>query len=79
MEFFRTGKILKSWNSAVLTLIPKSEHVDTVVDYGPIACCNTIYNVVSKMLTNKLKKILPQIISPNQSAFMAGIIIVQIS
>lgn len=72
MEFFRAGKPLKVWNTTVLTLIPKSDHVDTVGDYMPIACCNTIYKIVSKMLSNRLKLVLPEIISPNQSAFIAG-------
>ncbi|KAM3199872.1 hypothetical protein P3L10_032232 [Capsicum annuum] len=38
MEFFRTGKILKAWNTTVLTIIPKHEHANTVEDYRPIAC-----------------------------------------
>lgn len=29
-----------------------------------------IYKIVAKVLANKLKKILPQIISPNQSSFI---------
>lgn len=77
MEFFKSGKILKAWNSTVLTLVPKSDHADTITNYRPITCCNTIYKVVSKMLTNRLKQILPEIISPNQSAFVAGRTIVQ--
>ncbi|XP_019263741.1 PREDICTED: uncharacterized protein LOC109241454 [Nicotiana attenuata] len=77
MEFFKIGKLLKAWNSTVLTLVPKSDHAESVVDYRRIACCNTIYKVISKMLTNRLKTVLPSIISPNQSAFVAGRTIAQ--
>lgn len=72
MEFFRYGKILKVWNATILTLVPKKDHSEIVGDYRPIACCNTIYKIVSKILSNRLKKVLPEIISVNQSAFVAG-------
>lgn len=53
-------------------MVPKSDHADTVGDYTPIAYCNTIYKIMSKILSNRLKLVLPEIISPNQSAFVAG-------
>ncbi|XP_060217139.1 uncharacterized protein LOC132644565 [Lycium barbarum] len=76
-EFFRAGKILKVWNNTVLTLVPKSDHAEAVGYYRPIACFNTIYKVVSKVLSNRLKIVLPSIISANQSAFVKGRTIVQ--
>ncbi|XP_062118996.1 uncharacterized protein LOC133832701 [Humulus lupulus] len=36
------------------------------VDYRPIACCNTLYKCISKMLCSRLSEVLPSIISPNQ-------------
>lgn len=66
------GDIPDGWNDTVIALIPKVQNPEQVKDLRPISLCNVLYKVVAKVLANRLKTILPEIISPSQSAFVPG-------
>ncbi|XP_019227742.1 PREDICTED: uncharacterized protein LOC109209032 [Nicotiana attenuata] len=55
MEFFDTGKLLKEINCTTITLIPKVVNPNFVKEFRPIACCSTMYKIIAKLLTNRLK------------------------
>lgn len=54
-----------------MTLILKVKEPKTVGDFRPISLCNVLYKVISKVLINRLKPILPLIIHGMQSAFVS--------
>ena len=66
------GDFPDGWNDTTIALIPKVQNPEEVKDLRPISLCNVLYNMVSKVLANRLKVILPEIISPSQSAFVPG-------
>jgi hypothetical protein len=72
LSCLNSGNILKSINHTYITLIPKKQNPTKVTDFRPISLCNVIYKILSKVLTNRLKSILPHIISETQSAFVPG-------
>lgn len=57
-------------NDTFITLIPKIKVAQKEGDFRPKSFCNVIYKLVAKVLANRLKVILPAIISPNQNAFV---------
>eukprot|EP00253_Pinus_taeda_P007744 PITA_07744 len=68
----RSGTIHKSLNSTFIALIPKTEEAKTPDKFRPIALCNVIYKIISKVIANRLKMILLGIISEEQSGYVEG-------
>ena len=64
--------VQKSFNATFLTLIPKEVGADNLEKFIPIVLCNVIYKIISKVITNRLKPLLPNLISPEQSQFVEG-------
>lgn len=53
-------------------LILKVQNPMSVSQFMPISLCNYSYKVLSKVLANRLKQIIPDLISSTQNAFVAG-------
>ena len=72
LDFLNNGNMLPEINHTNIVLIPKLKDPEKMSDFRPISLCNVIYKIISKVLANKLKQVLPHIISPTQSAFVLG-------
>ena len=69
LSWLNSGTLPYPLNHTFVTLIPKTNNPEYVTQYRPISLCNVLYKIFSKVLANRLKKILPSIITEHQSAF----------
>lgn len=71
-KFFHSGIMPPGVNDMAIVLIPKIDQPLELKDFRPISLCNVVYKVVSKCLVNRLRKILDELVSCEQSAFVPG-------
>uniref|UniRef100_A0A453A7I6 Reverse transcriptase domain-containing protein n=1 Tax=Aegilops tauschii subsp. strangulata TaxID=200361 RepID=A0A453A7I6_AEGTS len=63
LEIVEGKESAKSINETVLVLIPKVKNPTLLSQFRPISLCNVLYKIASKVISNRLKIILPEIIS----------------
>ena len=61
---------LDAVNKTCVVSLPKCATPKRITEFRPITCCNVLYKIISKTMDNKLKPLLGDIISANQSAFV---------
>ncbi|CAL9010471.1 unnamed protein product [Prunus brigantina] len=71
-QAFQKSSIPDKLNYTLITLVPKVQSPQTMVQFRPISLCSTLYKVISKILVARLRPILPDLISPNQVSFIPG-------
>jgi hypothetical protein len=69
-EFHARGKFVKSINSTFISLIPKIQGAKEIKDFHPISLVDGVYKIISKVLSNKMRRVMARIISKPQNAFV---------
>lgn len=70
LSWLNTGTLPSPVNHTFITLIPKVDSPELVTKFYPINLCNVLDKIFSaKVLANRLKILLPSIITKNQLAF----------
>ena len=70
LNILNSSRMPQVLNETYICLIPKVKCPHKISEFRPISLYNVIYKIISKVLANRLKKIFPNVISEEQSAFV---------
>ena len=71
MEAYKSGKLILSQRQGVLCLIPKKgKDLTDLKSWRPLSILNADYKILAKLLSNRLKIALKEIINPDQIGYM---------
>lgn len=68
LNILNNGVMPLEMNETHICLIPKTKNPQKITEYRPISLCNVTYRILAKVLANRLKKVLPNVISESWSA-----------
>ncbi|GJZ45992.1 putative RNA-directed DNA polymerase, eukaryota, reverse transcriptase zinc-binding domain protein [Tanacetum coccineum] len=71
-SFLASGMIPQGANSSFFTPILKVSNPIHIKDFHPISLIGIQYKIISKILANRLSKVIDKIVSKEQSTFIAG-------
>ena len=71
-EIFEQLTIPPSWGDTNLFLIPKVAHPELINQFRPISLCNTLYKLLSRIIVQRLKPFMTEVINPCQAGFVPG-------
>lgn len=71
-RFMDEGFLDERINVTNLCLILKKHKPEKLSEFRPISLCNTAYKIISKVLSKRLKRILPEIVFKNHATFIKG-------
>lgn len=57
------GSLVREINHTFICLIPKKKNAVELGDFRPIACCNVLYKIISKMLYRRLQAVIGELIT----------------
>ena len=69
LHYLSSATLPEHLNHTFITFILKKKCPNFASEFRLISLCNALYKIFSKVLANRLKKIFPNIITENQSAF----------
>ena len=71
-HFHRSLEFEWSLNASFLSLISKKNNALNIKDFRPISLVGSVYKLLSKVLANRLRRVLDKLISKSQNSFVGG-------
>lgn len=73
LDFLNGGELSARLNDTSITLIPKVRHPQSIAQYRPIGLCPVLYKIAAKAVTNRMRELMDEVISKEQSAFVPDV------
>lgn len=70
--FLNGGTMAKGGNETTVVLIPKLQNPERLKDLLPISLCNVVYKIASKVLSNRLKLVMPEVMGGHPRTWHGG-------
>nr|XP_025703628.1 uncharacterized protein LOC112805458 [Arachis hypogaea] len=70
MQFYRIGYLPKSLNMTRVMLASKVDVPTEIKDFNPISMIESIYKVISKVMVDRIKKVMKNLVVEVQTAFI---------
>lgn len=69
-HFHQRCYMVESNNTSFIALVPKKKGAIELLDYRPISLIGSVYRILAKVLAERLKTVIGQLISVQQNAFI---------
>lgn len=71
-QAFKRGTFDESLAEILIVLIPKVDQPRYLKEFRPISLCNVVYKVITKVVVQRLRPFLDDLVGPLQSSFIPG-------
>ncbi|KAH0709195.1 hypothetical protein KY284_010622 [Solanum tuberosum] len=71
-NFHQKETFEKSFNATFVALIPKKHGAKELKDFRPISLIGGVYKIITKLLTERMKKVMGVLVDEHQMAFLKG-------
>lgn len=68
--FSLSYKLYLPMNCTSITLMPEEVNASHISQFRPIACCSTLYKIVSRFLITRLQHVVDDVVSSTQAGFV---------
>jgi len=69
---FNKGKMSKGLNKSLIALMSKISGPRKVKDFRPISLLGGVYKIITKIMANRIRLLVPKLVHPYQSGFVHG-------
>jgi hypothetical protein len=71
-EVLQRGELSETQKQGIIILIPKTPHPSSTLDFRPVTLLTSVYNILTKVLANRLKVYLANLVNIAQKGGVPG-------